>query len=103
VPSGDEGPDDWRNSAACLDVDRELFFPVGTGEIAVEQAEQAKAVCLGCPVLAECREFELTPLSTGGLRNPDYGVFAGMTAGERRAQLCRRARGAGAGGRGVAA
>jgi WhiB family redox-sensing transcriptional regulator len=105
VSSGDEMPDSWRDQASCLDVDAELFFPVGDGPVAREQAEEAKAVCCACPVLAECREFELTPVS-GRLRSDD-GVSAGMTADERRAELRRRVRQARrrgrAAGRGVAA
>jgi WhiB family redox-sensing transcriptional regulator len=90
VSSGDEMPDSWRDQASCLDVDAELFFPVGDGPVALEQAEEAKAVCRMCPVLSECREFELT-LVSGRLRN-EHGVFAAMTADERRAELRRRAR-----------
>ena len=102
VSSGEQMPDSWRDQASCLDVDPELFFPVGVGELAVGQAEEAKAVCRGCPVLSECCEFELTPTSRGGLRN-EFGVFAGLTVVERRAELRRRARRGRAVGRGVAA
>jgi WhiB family redox-sensing transcriptional regulator len=102
VSSGAQMPDSWRDQASCLDVDPELFFPVGIGEPAVEQAEEAKAVCRACPVLAQCREFELTPTPRGGLRN-EHGVFAGLTVVERRAELRRRARRGRAAGRGVAA
>ena len=91
VSSGDQMPGSWRDQASCLDFDPELFFPVGTGELAVEQAEEAKAVCATCPVLGQCREFELTPPPRGGLRN-EYGVFAAMTPEERHAELRRRAR-----------
>ena len=37
---------DWRNRAACLDVDDpELFFPVGNTGPALVQIERAKTVC----------------------------------------------------------
>jgi WhiB family redox-sensing transcriptional regulator len=103
VSSGDVMPDSWREQASCLDVDAELFFPVGDGPAAREQAEEARAVCRGCSVLGQCRELELTTVS-GRLRN-EFGVFAGMSADERRVELHRRARQArrARAGRGVAA
>jgi WhiB family redox-sensing transcriptional regulator len=91
VSTGDEMPDSWRDQGLCVDIDPEFFFPVGDGPVALEQAEEAKAVCLGCPVLSECREFELTSTSRGRLRS-EAGVFAAMTPDERRAELRRRAR-----------
>lgn len=99
--SGGEMPDSWRDQASCLDVDPEFFFPEGKSPAAVKQAEAARAICLACRVLGQCRELELTPTSAGALRN-DFGVFAAMTADERRAELRRRARRARA-GQGVAA
>ena len=35
---------DWRDSAACLTVDPELFFPVGNTGPAVDQIDKAKAL-----------------------------------------------------------
>ena len=40
---------DWRDRAACLDVDPELFFPIGNTGPALAQIEEAKAVCRTCP------------------------------------------------------
>lgn len=101
VSSGGEMPDSWRGQGLCIAIDPEFFFPVESETAAAKaQARQAKAVCRGCPVLAQCREFELTPTSSGRLRS-EYGVFAGMTAEERRVELYRRARRSG--GVGVAA
>jgi WhiB family redox-sensing transcriptional regulator len=74
---------DWRNRAACLDEDPELFFPVGSTRPAVEQTERAKAVCAGCEVITQCLEWALT---TG----QDAGVWGGKTEDERR--VLRRAR-----------
>ena len=34
---------DWRDKAACLTADPELFFPVGNTGPAVDQIEKAKA------------------------------------------------------------
>ena len=78
---------DWRDRAACLDVDPELFFPIGNTGPALVQVEQAKAVCARCPVLAECRAWALD--------NPklaEFGVFGGMSEDERRAVARRNRR-----------
>lgn len=72
------GAGGWRDRAACLGVDPELFFPVAdTGPAHVAQVEAAKAVCAGCPVVAEC-------LAEALARIPD-GIAGGLTAAERRA------------------
>ena len=96
VSSEDVGPDPWRSQGLCLDEDPELFFPDGeSSREALAQVALAKAVCEACPVLAECREYELTPVQVRGrtqLRNRDAGVFAAMTAAERRAEVRRRVR-----------
>jgi WhiB family redox-sensing transcriptional regulator len=78
---------DWRHRSACLDQDPELFFPIGNTGPALEQIEQAKAVCGRCSVLAECREYALA-----NPRLAEDGVWGGMSEGERRAELRRRRR-----------
>jgi WhiB family redox-sensing transcriptional regulator len=77
---------DWRQKAACIDEDPELFFPVGTTGPALEQLERAKAVCQRCPVINECLEWALQT-------NQDAGVWGGLSEEERRA--LRRSRGRG--------
>jgi hypothetical protein len=63
---------------ACRDVDPELFFPVAeSGPLYEAQVAQAKAVCAGCPIRAQCLAFALERLP--------YGIAGGMTAGERAA------------------
>lgn len=74
----------WRQSAACLSQDPELFFPVGTSGPAVRQVEEAKGVCRRCPVVSECLTWALEV-------GVDHGVWGGQTEEERRA-LKRRAR-----------
>src|SRR2546421_6301633 len=69
--------DDWRQVAACRDTNPDLFFPVGTTGPAIEQIEQAKAVCGECPVQAACLEFAL-------VTNQDSGVWGGTSEEERR-------------------
>lgn len=75
---------DWRNAAACIEEDPELFFPKGTEGPWGLQIEQAKAICRTCPVVDSCLQFALT-------EDVDEGVFGGLTAKER-ASLNRSAR-----------
>ncbi len=74
---------DWRDRAACLGTDPELCFPVGTTGPALEQAEQAEAVCRRCPVINPCLDWAL---ATG----QHAGIWDGRTEDERR--TLRRAR-----------
>jgi WhiB family transcriptional regulator, redox-sensing transcriptional regulator len=69
---------DWRHLAACRNEDPELFFPTGTTGPALEQIDQAKAVCRRCPVSGECLSWAL---DTG----QDSGVWGGASEDERRA------------------
>jgi WhiB family redox-sensing transcriptional regulator len=68
---------DWRNDAACKDEDPDVFFPIGTTGIAVEQVEDAKRICARCSVQEPCLEFALAS-------NQDAGVWGGLTEDERR-------------------
>jgi WhiB family transcriptional regulator, redox-sensing transcriptional regulator len=66
----------WQQDAACKDVpDPDVFFP-GKGE----DAEAAKQVCAGCPVLGECLEFALATMRAP---DRDHGVYGGLTPAER--------------------
>jgi WhiB family transcriptional regulator, redox-sensing transcriptional regulator len=69
--------DDWRDDASCRDTDPDLFFPVGTTGPAIEQIENAKAVCGECLVQRECLEYALAT-------NQDSGVWGGTSEEERR-------------------
>jgi len=69
--------DSWRDHASCRDTNPDLFFPVGTTGPAIEQIEQAKAVCRECPSQAPCLEFAL-------MTNQDSGVWGGTSEEERR-------------------
>lgn len=69
---------DWRNSAACRDHDPELFWPIGTTGPALVQIADAKAVCARCPVTSACLTWALA-------YGEDHGIWAGLTADERRA------------------
>jgi WhiB family redox-sensing transcriptional regulator len=69
--------DDWRDLASCRDTDPDLFFPVGTTGPAIEQIENAKAVCRQCEVQSLCLEYALST-------NQDSGVWGGTSEEERR-------------------
>ena len=75
----------WRDRAACLVVDPELFFPIGNTGPALFQIEEAKAVCRRCEVVEPCLSWAVEP------RQED-GVWGGQSADERRAVKRRNAR-----------
>lgn len=74
--------EDWREKASCRSVDPDLFFPVGTTGLALDQIEQAKAVCRACPSVEPCLEFALST-------NQESGVW-GVTSEEERRKLRRQ-------------
>ena len=82
---------DWRDDAACRDVDPDLFFPLGTSGASLLQIDEAKQICRTCPV---CVPFLRWALDTG-----DAGVWGGTTEDERRVhrQLRAPARASGSG------
>ena len=69
--------DGWRRVAACRDTDPDLFFPVGTTGPAIEQIENAKAVCRQCEAQTDCLEFAIAT-------NQDSGIWGGLAEEERR-------------------
>jgi WhiB family redox-sensing transcriptional regulator len=75
----------WRNRAACLDQDPELFFPVGTTGSALLQIEEAKVICRRCEVMQTCLEWAIET-------RQDAGVWGALSADERRALKRRTAR-----------
>lgn len=66
-------PGDWIRNARCKSAPVNLFFPLRG-----EDNATAKAICAGCPVLNDCRDYALA--------NPDSlrGIWGGLTARERR-------------------
>lgn len=62
----------WRDEAACVDVDPDVFFPkVG------QPLGLAREVCASCPVVAECLAYAVE-------NHIVDGVWGGLTARERR-------------------
>ena len=76
---------DWRNRAACLDEEPELFFPIGNTGLALPQIEEAKAVCSRCEVVEACLEWAIES-------GQDAGVWGGLSEDERAALKRRNAR-----------
>lgn len=62
----------WKAQGACRDVDPRLFFPERG-----ESTREAKAVCAGCPVRAECLEYALD-------QHEHFGIWGGTSERERR-------------------
>lgn len=68
---------DWRDTAACLDSDPSLFFPVGSTGPAVEQIAMATAICTTCQVIDDCLQYALET-------NQESGVWGGYAEDDRR-------------------
>ena len=60
----------WRDDAACLNADPDLFFPIGTTGPALDQIDQAKRICKACTVRKQCLAWAL-----------DLGAAAGIWGG----------------------
>jgi WhiB family redox-sensing transcriptional regulator len=75
----------WRDRAACLDEDPDLFFPIGNTGLALLQIEGAKAVCRRCEVVDICLKWAVE-------FSHDAGVFGGLSEEQRRALKRRDAR-----------
>ena len=73
----------WRDVGSCRHSDPNLFYPLGRGAAAAEQAEEAKAFCRTCPSREPCLAFALST-------RQELGVWGGMAADERRRLLRSR-------------
>ena len=67
---------DWWGSAACLEADPELFFPVAAHGPGARELARAKAVCAACRVRRQCLQYAL---ATHQL----HGVWGGTSEDER--------------------
>ncbi len=66
------GDASWRLEALCAETDPEAFFPEKGGS-----TRDAKRVCTGCTVRAECLEFALA-------NDERFGIWGGLSERERR-------------------
>jgi WhiB family redox-sensing transcriptional regulator len=62
----------WQERALCAQTDPEAFFPEKGGS-----TREAKKVCLGCEVKAECLDYALG-------HDERFGIWGGMSERERR-------------------
>ena len=81
IPSGGPrsrgAPERWREAGSCRDSDPNLFYPLGKGLAARQQAEEAKRYCRTCPSQEPCLAFAL---ATGQA----LGVWGGTSPEDRR-------------------
>ena len=68
----------WQDRALCAQTDPEAFFPEKGGS-----TREAKKICTGCEVKAECLEYALA-------NDERFGIWGGLSERERR-KLKRRA------------
>ncbi|MFF8867991.1 WhiB family transcriptional regulator [Streptomyces sp. NPDC015139] len=75
-----EGPagSDWRDQAACVGEDPEIFFPLSDLAAPHAEATLARAICRRCPVIIACRTWALE-------HGEDDGIWGATTAAQRRA------------------
>ncbi len=69
---GDVGELGWQERALCAQTDPEAFFPEKGGS-----TREAKRVCTGCEVRAECLEYALA-------NDERFGIWGGLSERERR-------------------
>lgn len=70
-PLTPEDPE-WKDRALCAQTDPEAFFPEKGGS-----TRDAKRVCSGCEVRAECLSFALS-------NDERFGIWGGLSERERR-------------------
>jgi WhiB family redox-sensing transcriptional regulator len=62
----------WKDDALCAETDPEAFFPEKGGS-----TREAKRVCAGCSVQAECLQYALD-------NDERFGIWGGLSERERR-------------------
>lgn len=74
---GEPDENEWQDRALCAQTDPEAFFPEKGGS-----TREAKRICSGCEVRAECLEYALA-------HDERFGIWGGLSERERR-KLKRR-------------
>ncbi|MFE3638510.1 WhiB family transcriptional regulator [Streptomyces sp. NPDC059168] len=69
---------DWRDRAACVGEDPEVFFPLADFSAPGTEASLARAICRRCPVIVACRTWAID-------QGEDDGIWGATTALQRRA------------------
>ena len=67
-----DGELDWQERGLCAQTDPEAFFPEKGGS-----TREAKRICAGCEVRAECLEYALA-------NDERFGIWGGLSERERR-------------------
>ncbi len=62
----------WASEAKCLQAEPDTFFPEKGGS-----TREAKRICAGCDVRAECLDYALD-------NDERFGIWGGMSERERR-------------------
>lgn len=70
--AGQVANEHWMDDGLCKQVDPELFFVEKGGS-----TKDAKSICLGCDVRAQCLAYALE-------RNEVFGIWGGLTYPQRR-------------------
>jgi WhiB family redox-sensing transcriptional regulator len=68
----DDNPLSWQTDALCAQTDPEAFFPEKGGS-----TRDAKRICTGCSVRAQCLEYALE-------NDERFGIWGGLSERERR-------------------
>ena len=71
-PGVDAEEQGWQERALCAETDPEAFFPEKGGS-----TREAKKICTGCEVRAECLEYALS-------NDERFGIWGGLSERERR-------------------
>ncbi len=69
---GEPDEHEWQERALCAQTDPEAFFPEKGGS-----TREAKRICTGCEVRAECLEYALA-------HDERFGIWGGLSERERR-------------------
>ena len=72
IGQDDDGELAWQEEALCAQTDPEAFFPEKGGS-----TREAKRICVGCDVKAECLEYALSS-------DERFGIWGGLSERERR-------------------
>jgi WhiB family transcriptional regulator, redox-sensing transcriptional regulator len=68
----EEDEEGWQERALCAQTDPEAFFPEKGGS-----TREAKRICSGCDVRAECLDYALA-------HDERFGIWGGLSERERR-------------------
>ena len=68
----EDGVPEWQERALCAQTDPEAFFPEKGGS-----TREAKRICSGCDVKAECLDYALA-------NDERFGIWGGLSERERR-------------------